>query len=62
MWRPLIATLAGLAGFIAYIAGAVTLADRVGGLPWPVQAGYFVVAGVLWVAPAHLLMLWAARK
>jgi hypothetical protein len=58
--RVLIALPLGLAGFVAYIALAVTLADRVAGLHWALQALYFVVAGVLWALPAHFLMLWAA--
>lgn len=60
--RVLIAVPLGLLGFIAYVALAVTLADRVSGLHWAVQALYFVAAGVAWVVPAHYLMLWAARR
>ena len=58
--RVLIALPLGLLGFVAYIALAVTLADRLAGLHWALQALYFVVAGVLWALPAHFLMLWAA--
>jgi hypothetical protein len=60
--RVLIAVPLGLAGFIAYLGLAVSLADRVSGLHWAVQALYFVAAGVLWVLPAHYLMLWAAGR
>jgi Protein of unknown function (DUF2842) len=62
MFRILFATALGLAGFIAYIAGAIVLADRVAPLHWAIQAAYFVIAGVLWVFPAHFLILWAGRK
>jgi hypothetical protein len=62
MFRILFATALGLAGFIAYIAGAIVLADRVRPLHWAIQAAYFVTAGVLWVIPAHFLILWAGRK
>jgi hypothetical protein len=62
MPRILIALVLGLVGFVAYIAGAVVLADRVAGMHWAVQALYFVLAGVLWALPAHFLMLWAARR
>ena len=62
MPRILIATIVGLIGFFAYIGAAVVLADRVTPLHWAVQAAYFLVAGVLWVVPAHFLVLWAARK
>ncbi len=60
--RVLIALPLGLAGFVGYIALAVTLADRLTGLHWALQALYFVVAGVLWALPAHFLMLWAAGR
>ena len=62
MSRVPLATVIGLCGFAAYIAAAVTLADRVQSLHWAIQALYFVLAGVLWVVPAHFLILWAARK
>jgi hypothetical protein len=62
MLRIAFATIIGLAGFVAYIAGAVVLADRVAGLNWGVQAAYFVAAGVLWAVPAHYLILWAGKK
>lgn len=60
--RVLIALPLGLVGFVAYIALAVTLADRVAGLHWLLQALYFLVAGLLWALPAHYLMLWAAGR
>jgi len=62
MTRILFATIVGLVGFVAYLAGAVVLADQVATLHWTVQLAYFLVAGVLWVVPAHFLVLWAARK
>ena len=61
MSRTPFATAIGVAGLLAYVVGAVTLADRLAPMHWAVQALYFVVAGVLWVAPASLLMVWAAR-
>jgi hypothetical protein len=62
MSRIAFATLIGLAGFVAYVVAAVTLADRLAGAHWALQAAYFVVAGMLWVIPAHFLILWAGRK
>jgi sugar phosphate permease len=61
MPRVLIATVAGLAGFVAYVAAAVVLADGVTRMHWAVQALYFLAAGLLWTLPARWLMLWAAR-
>jgi len=62
MPRILVATVAGVAGFVVYIVSAVTLADVVEHLHWSVQALYFLAAGVLWTLPARWLMYWAARR
>lgn len=62
MSRILLAVLAFLAGFVAYVAAVVALADHVLGLHWTVQALYFVVAGIAWAWPARALMFWAARR
>lgn len=61
MPRIFIATSVGLTGFIAYIAAVVTLADHVIGRGVGLETLYFVLAGTLWVAPAWLLLVWAAR-
>lgn len=62
MSRTLIAALVFLAGFTAYVAVVVTLADHVLVLHWVAQAAYFLVAGVAWAWPARALMFWAARR
>lgn len=62
MSRIPVATLAGLAGFVAYLAGAVSLFDALSPMHWAVQGAYFLLAGTLWVVPARWLMLWAARR
>ena len=51
----------GVLFIILYIAAAITLPDV---LPqhWAVQAGYFLVAGVVWVFPIRWLMLWSVFK
>jgi hypothetical protein len=62
MSRIPLAIVIGLAGFAAYVAGAVVLADRVVGAHWLVQLVYFLVAGMLWTLPARWLMLWSVRQ
>jgi hypothetical protein len=62
MPRTVIALAIGLPGFVAYLVGVVTLADRVFSLHWAIQALYFLVAGVLWTLPAYWLIIWASRK
>ncbi|MBV9653510.1 MAG: DUF2842 domain-containing protein [Acetobacteraceae bacterium] len=61
MSRVWIASCAGLAGFAAYVAVVVTLADHLGGTGWR-AALYFAVTGVAWVFPARWLMYWAAGR
>lgn len=61
MSRTLIATFAGLAGFVAYVAVVVALGDHVRDLPWFVELVYFGVAGFAWTWPALRLIGWAAR-
>jgi hypothetical protein len=60
MPRILIASLAGIAGFCAYIWLVVVLADHVIPLHWAVELLYFIAAGILWVWPAKRLMVWGA--
>lgn len=62
MSRASIATLVGLAGFLAYLIGVVTLADHVLRMHWAVQAVFFLVAGTVWAFPASRLILWAGGK
>ena len=61
MSRVPLAIAAGLAGFAAYLAVAVVLADRIIGLGWVAEAAYYLVAGLLWTVPAYFLMRWAAK-
>jgi len=62
MPRKLIASLMGLAGFVAYVVAVVTLADRVTEANVIVQTVFFLVAGVLWTIPARWLMLWSVGQ
>ena len=61
MSRNLIASLAGIAGFIAYVVVVLLLADHVRGLPWIVEALFFAAAGIVWVWPAKWLITWAVK-
>ena len=35
-----------------------TLADLIDGVPWPVEALFFLVAGVVWILPLKPLLQW----
>jgi hypothetical protein len=53
---------AGIALILLLIAGWAVLvasgADLLAGLPWPVHAVYFIVAGIVWIAPLKPLLRW----
>jgi hypothetical protein len=61
MSRPAVATLIGIAGFIAYVVVVLLVADHVRALHWTVEMIFFAVAGIAWVWPAKRLMVWAVR-
>jgi hypothetical protein len=62
MPRAAIATLAGIAGLIAYTVVVLIIGDHVQTLHWAIQAVFFAVAGLVWVLPVRSLMYWAVRK
>ena len=53
---------AGIFLILLLIAGWAVLvatgADFLAGLPWPVRALYFIVAGIAWIAPLKPLLRW----
>ena len=57
-WR----TPAGILLILLLIAGwsviVVTVADRIAGAPWPLQALFFLAAGILWILPLKPLIRW----
>lgn len=61
MSRNLMASLAGIGGFIAYVVVVLLLADHVRNLHWVIELLFFAAAGILWVWPAKWLIAWAVR-
>ena len=62
MSRPAMATLIGIAGFLAYVVVVLLVADHVRALHWTIELVFFAVAGIAWVWPAKRLMMWAVRS
>jgi hypothetical protein len=58
--RRAVAAVAILLYLAAYIAGAVTLADRLPNVVW-IRLAYFVAAGFVWVIPVMPILAWAER-
>ena len=44
-----------IAGWAALVASGADLLD---GWPWPVQALYYLVAGIVWILPLKPLLRW----
>ena len=42
----------------AWSVAVVSLADRIAGVDWPLQALFFIVAGTVWVLPLKPLIRW----
>lgn len=61
MSRGKIALLAGVVGFIAYIAVVVAVGDFFVNRHWAIQVVYYTVTGFAWVFPVIRLIKWAAR-
>lgn len=55
--KKLIGLFILLPGLLAYVLGAIVLADRVPA-HWLAQLLYFAVAGVAWAFPFKFLMAW----
>ena len=53
---------AGILLILLLIAGWAVLvasgADLLAGLPWPVHALYFIIAGIVWIVPLKPLLRW----
>lgn len=53
---------AGALGIVAYIIVwavlVASLSDVIGGWWWPLQALFYLVAGIVWIAPLKPVLLW----
>jgi len=57
-WRKPAGT--GLILLLIVIWGVIvaTLAEWLQGLPWPVHALYYLIAGIAWIVPVKPLLQW----
>jgi membrane protein implicated in regulation of membrane protease activity len=60
--RKLVGTVVLTICISLYALTAMTIgAAKLPGTAWPVQLLYFAVAGLIWVAPAALLIKWMQK-
>ena len=57
-WRKPAGIFLILALIALWSVAVVTLADSAGSWPWPLQALFFIVAGIAWIAPLKPLLRW----
>lgn len=56
--RKLVGLIVGLVGLVIYALAAVLLGGWIGQFSRPLELGWYVLAGVLWVPPAGRLVHW----
>ena len=57
-WRKPAGILMILLVIAAWAAIVATLAGRLPAMPWPVEALFFIAAGIVWILPLRPLLIW----
>jgi hypothetical protein len=57
-WRKPIGMLLILALIVIWAALVTSLSDVTVAWPWPAQLAFYVVAGIVWIAPLKPLLRW----
>lgn len=57
-WRKPIGMLAILAIILVWAVLIASLSGIVGRWPWPAQLIFYLVAGIIWIAPLKPLLRW----
>lgn len=57
-WRKGVGIFLIVMLIVGWSVAVVTLAERLGEWPWPLQALFFIVAGIAWIAPLKPLLRW----
>jgi hypothetical protein len=57
-WRKPAGIAVILLLILAWTVGTVTIAGRLGAIPWPLQALFYLFAGIAWIAPLKPLLRW----
>jgi hypothetical protein len=57
-WRKPAGMVIILLLILVWAALVVSQSERIGRLPWPLQAIIYCVAGIVWIAPLKPLLYW----
>ena len=57
-WRKPAGIFLILLLILVWSVAVVTLADHLAGWPWPLEALFFLVAGIAWILPLKPLVRW----
>ena len=57
-WRKPVGIALILLLITVWAAIVATLAEWIGPMPWPVQAIFYIVAGIVWIFPLKPLLSW----
>jgi len=57
-WRKPAGVFLILLLILVWSVAVATFADRIGGWAWPLQALFFLVAGIAWILPLKPLIRW----
>jgi predicted membrane channel-forming protein YqfA (hemolysin III family) len=57
-WRKPVGILLILALIAMWAVLVATVADFLGDSPWPLKAGFFLAAGIVWILPLKPLLRW----
>ena len=57
-WRKPAGVIAILALIAVWSIAVASLSGLVGGWAWPLQLGFYLVTGLVWIAPLKPLLRW----
>jgi len=57
-WRKPAGIFLILLLIVVWSVAVATVAERIRGWPWPLEALFFVVAGLVWILPLRPLVRW----
>ena len=57
-WRKPVGMLAILAYVAVWIVLVASFSQEIAGMPWPLQAVVYLIAGIVWIMPLKPALIW----